>query len=63
MEIPSQFQFQLPEEVVITVTDGDDFESDSVELLGAILLVAEVEVIAGGPIDISRRAADVVHLE
>ena len=29
VEIPSQFQFQLPEEVV---SDGDDFESDSVEL-------------------------------
>ena len=49
MEIPSQFQFQLPEEVVMRVTDSDDFESDSVELPGAILLIAEVEAVAGGP--------------
>ena len=42
-ETPSQFQFQLPDEVVISVSDGDDFESDSVELCeepGAVLLLA-----------------------
>ena len=33
----------------MTVTDGDNFESDSVELSGAILLIAEVEVVACGP--------------